>query len=83
MKSVLKLGLKHGILIRIKESEIAVILEDLYEQIVRQDLLKKDNISKHCMQTAFRSFTCSYLDLKLKNYGLDQNKMKILRNLKD
>ena len=78
MKSVLKLGLKHGILIRIKEGEIGVILEDLYEQIVRQDLLKKDNISKHCMQTAFRSFTCSYLDLKLKNDGLDQNKMKIL-----
>ena len=81
IKSVLKLGLKHGILIRIKESEIVVIMEDLYEQIVRQDLLKKDNISKYCIQTAFSSFT--YLNLKLKNYGLNQNKMKILRNLKD
>ena len=81
IKSVLKLGLKHGILIRIKESEIVVIMEDLYEQIVRQDPLKKDNISKYCIQTAFSSFT--YLNLKLKNYGLNQNKMKILRNLKD
>ena len=38
MKSVLKFGLKYGILIRLKESEIVVILEDLYEQIVLQDL---------------------------------------------
>ena len=83
MKSVLKFGLKHGILIRLKESESVAIMEDFYEQIVRQDLLKKDNISKYCIQTAFRSFTYSYLNLKLKNYGLNQNKMKILWNLKD
>ena len=35
MKSILKLGLKHGILIRPKESEIVVVMEDIYDQIVR------------------------------------------------
>ena len=45
--SVLKLGLKHDILIRPKEKEMTVIMEDIYDQIVRKDLSKKDNISKY------------------------------------
>ena len=34
--SLLKLGLKHGLLIRPKESEMITIMEDIYDQIVRQ-----------------------------------------------
>ena len=44
--AALKLGLKHGLLIRPKENEMIAVMEDIYDQIVRQDLLKKDNISK-------------------------------------
>ena len=39
-KSVLKLSLEHEPLIRPIESEIVVIMEDIYDQNVRQDLLK-------------------------------------------
>ena len=79
---LLKLGSELGILIRPKKSEIGVIMGNIYDQIVRQNLLKKD-ISKQCVQTAIKSFTYSYFNLDLKNYGFDQNKVKILQNLKD
>ena len=62
---------------------MVVFMEDIYDKIVWQDLLKKDKISKRRVQIALKSFTYSYLYLDLKNYGLDQNKIKILRDLKD
>ena len=37
---VLKLGLKNGILIKPKVTEMAIIMEDIHRQIVRLDLLK-------------------------------------------
>ena len=79
----MKLGFKYGILIRPRESEMVVIIEDIYDQIVGQCLLKKHNITKYRVQTALKLFIYSYLDLDLKNYGLDQNKIKISRDLKD
>ena len=53
-------------------------MEDIYDQIVCQDLLKKDNMSKHRVQTALKSFTYSYLDLDFKNFRVDQRLIKVL-----
>ena len=61
---------------------MVVIMEDLYDKIVWQDLLKKD-ISKTRVQTALKSFADSYLDLGTKNYGLVQRKIKKIQNFKD
>ena len=58
-------------------------MEDIYDQIVCQDLLKKDNMSKHRVQTALKSFTYSYLDLDFKNFRVDQRLIKVLRSLKE
>ena len=80
--AVLKLNLKHGLLIRLKENEMITVMEDIYDQIVCQDLLQIDNISKHRVQTALKSFTYSYLDLDLKNFRIDQRRIKALRSLK-
>ena len=80
---LLKLGLKHGLLIRPTESETITIMEDIYGQIVRQNVMKDDNISKHRIQTALESFTYAYLDLDFKNFGIDQKRIKILRNLRN
>ena len=44
------------------------IIGDIYDQIVCQDLLKKDNISKNSVQAALKSFTYSYLDLDVKSF---------------
>ena len=62
---------------------MVVIMEDTYDKIVWQDLLKKDNISKTRVQTALKSFADSYLDLDPKNYGLVQRKIKKIQNFKD
>ena len=47
-------------------------MEDIYDQIVRQNVMKDDNISKHSIQNALKSFTYAYLDLDFKNFGIDQ-----------
>ena len=62
---------------------MVVIMEDIYDKIIWQDLLKKDNISKTRVQTALKSFADSYLDLDPKNYGLVQRKIKKIQNFKD
>ena len=80
---VLKFGLKHGLFIRPKENEMVPVVEDIYDQIVRQDLLKKDSISKHRVKTARKSFTYSYLDLDFENFRVDQRRIQTLRSLKE
>ena len=74
--ALLKLSLKHGLFIRPKGNEMIAVMEDTYDQIVRQYLLKKDNISKHFVQTALKSLTYSYLDLHFKNFRVDQRRIK-------
>ena len=46
------------------------LMENFYNQIVCQDLLKKDNKQKR-VQASFKSFTYSYLDLNVKNFRVD------------
>ena len=58
-------------------------MEDIYDQIVRQNVMKDDNISKHSIQNALKSFTYAYLDLDFKNFGIDQKGIKILRKLRN
>ena len=85
--AVLKLGLKYGLFIRPKENEVITVMEDIYGQIVRQDLLKNDNISKHWekhhVQKSLKSFTYFYLDLDFKNFRVNQRRIKVLRFLKE
>ena len=77
-------GLTNLQLIRPKENEMIAVMEDIYDQTVRQDLLKKDKISKHRVQkTALKSFTYFYLDLNFKNFRVDQRRIKVLRSLKE
>ena len=81
---MLKLGLKHGVFIRTKEDKMIAVMEDqIYEQIVHQDLLKKDNISKRCVQTALKSRTYSHLDLDVKNFTVHQRRIKVLHSLRE
>ena len=58
---VLILGLTHGLFIRTKENEMTAVMEDIYDQFVHQDFLKKDNASVHRVQTALELFSYSYL----------------------
>ena len=58
-------------------------MEHIYDKVVRQYLLKKDNISKNRVQTVLKSFTHFCLDLDFKNVGFDQRKIKALHCLKE
>ena len=80
---LLQLGLKHGILIRPKESEMIAVMEDVYDQLVRQKAFTDHHIAKHRVQTALKSCTYNYLDLDFKLFGLDQKRIRILRNLRE
>ena len=51
----LKVGLKHGLLIRPRESEKTVLMEDVYDQIFKQNILKDDHVYRHRTQTALTS----------------------------
>ena len=62
--SILNFGLKHGLLLRSKESEMIAVMEDVWNQISRQDILKDNHISKSRVQTVLRAFTFNYLDNK-------------------
>ena len=46
-----------------QENEMIAVMEDIDDQIFCQNILKKDNIPKHCVQTALKSFMYSYFDL--------------------
>ena len=80
--SVLELGLKHGILLRTKEPEMIAIVENVWEQIQKHNILKDDHISKVRAETALRLFTCNYLDLDIKQHFLDNKMIKVLQNIK-
>ena len=80
---VLMLGLKHGLATRHKENEIIVIVESIWEQLERLDAIKDNYMSKERAKMALRSFAYNYLDLDIKQYGLDSKRIKEqVRNFK-
>ena len=80
---VLKVGLKHCLLIRPRESEMIVIMGDIYDQILKQNTLKDDHIYRHRAQTVLKAFTYNYLDLIVKQLFNDRKKIKALKHLRD
>ena len=81
--SILNFGLKHGLLLRPKENEMIAVMENVWNKISRQDILKDNHISKSRVQAALGAFTYNYLDIESRDYQLDQKKIRVLRNLKE
>ena len=77
----IEVGLKHELLIRPRKSEMIVIMEDIYDQILQHNTLKDDHIFKHRAQTALKAFTYNYLDLNLKGFFKDLR--ETLQNLRE
>ena len=50
-----------------------VIAEDIWDQILRNNVLKQDHISKQPLQTALKAFTYNYLDIDCKESILSVN----------
>ena len=80
---VLMFGLKHGLATRPKETEIVVIVESIWEQLERLDAIKDNYMSKERAKMALCSFAYNYLDLDIKQYGLDSKRIKVSSKLKN
>lgn len=60
-----KYGWKHGVAIIPKESEMIVIIEDIYDQIIRHNVVKDNSISVEWLwKLPWKDFFFSYLDDK-------------------
>ena len=80
--NVLKLGLKYGIALRPRESDLVVKGETLWDQIVNKQLLKPGLSNEIRAKTAIKSLTYSLLDLDTKRYFTDSKRMKIIKSLR-
>ena len=58
------------------------IVENVWEQIQNQGILKNDHISKVRAKTVLKSFIDNYLDLEVKQFISRSKSMKTLRKLK-
>ena len=77
--SVLRLDLKHGLLVRPKESEMIAVVEDVWNQIIQRNALIDKHFAKHHIQTALKSFIYSYLDLDSKQFLNGQKHINTIR----
>ena len=75
--------MKHGLLVRLKESETTAVVEDVCNQIIQRNALKDKHFAKHRVQTALKSFTYSYLDLDSKQFLNDQNHINTIQQLRN
>ena len=80
---ILHFGLKHDLLLRPKEPEMIAVMEDVWNHISRQVILKDNHIFKSRVQRALKAFTNNYLYIESRDYQLDQKKIRLVRNLKE
>ena len=59
------------------------IVENVWEQIQNQGILKNDHTSKVRAKTVLKSFTDNYLDFDIKQFISGSKSIKTLRKLKD
>ena len=80
---VLKLGLKYGIALRPRESDLVVKGETLWDQIMNKELMKPGLSNETRVKTAIKSLTYSLLDLDTKRYFTDSCKIKVIKSLRE
>ena len=60
---------------------MVAIVENIWDQILRNDVLKEDHTSKHRLQTALKAFSYNYLDIDYKEFGFDQKRINTILDL--
>ena len=79
---VLRLGLKHGLILQPKETEMFAVIEDLWDQIEQQKVLKGNSFfSKHTAQTVLKAFTYNYLEVDNKQIKMDKKRIQLLKEM--
>ena len=57
------------------------IMEDIYNQIMRQNVVKDSYISTEWLKTTFKAFTFNYLGIDDMQYFHDNKHLNVLREL--
>ena len=80
---ILKLGLQHhlGVATHPVESEMIVILEDIWDQIKNVKVIKND-LSEQQIKTALHAFTFNYINADEKQFSIDGKQLKVLKELR-
>ena len=60
-----------------------VIMEDIYEQILRHNAIKDSYILQERLKTTLKAFTFNYLDIGDKRHIHDSKSFKVLRELRE
>jgi hypothetical protein len=68
---VLELGLKQGLAKRPSEALMVVTLEDIWHQIKRLNVIKRDSFLYRKIKTTLRAFTYGYLDIEDNQFDID------------
>ena len=80
---ILKYGLKHAVAIRYKASEMIAIIGDIYDQIMRHNIVKDSYISTERLKITLKAFTFNYLDIDDRRYFHDKKSSNGLRELRN
>ena len=60
-----------------------VIMEDIYDQIMRQNVVRDSYFWKEWLKTTLKVFAFNYLDIDNKQYFLDNEHLNVLRELRN
>ena len=69
-------------MIKPKDNEIFAIAGDIYDQINRKGICKKNQISIKHLKNSLRAFTFNTLDIDAKNVYSDFKMLKVTKNLR-
>ena len=78
---ILKLGLRHGVATCPVESEMIVILEDIWDQIKNAKVIKND-LSEQRIKTTLCIFTFNYINVDEKQFAIHGKQLKVLKELR-
>ena len=76
-----KYGLRYGVAVRPKESEMIVIMEDIYDKIMRHNVVQDSYISTERLKTNLQGYTFNYLDTDDKRSFHDNKHLNVLQEL--
>ena len=60
-----------------------MIMEDIYDQIMRHNVVKNSYISTERLKTTLKVFTFNYLDIDDRRYFHDNKRLNLLRELRN
>ena len=78
---VLRFGLKHGLATRLKESDVIVSAESVWDQLKQQNLIPDSYIKQQKIKNSIKALACNFFDFDTRKMASDSIHTKTLKNL--